>query len=367
MKILQISKLYHPWIGGVEKVVQDITEGLSKDFEFEVLACDQKGKGSRTKINGIPVQKMASLGIFWGMPVSPLFPLVLRKKARGFDALHFHLPFPLATMAFVKKPPQKIVVTYHSDIIRQKLPFVFYRPFLIRFLNMVDKIAVTSPKIVEDSKVLRLFKKKIVVIPLGIDEKKFAPSKDTFLRAEKIRKQYPGPLLLFVGRLSYYKGLEHLLEAMRHISARLLIIGGNGKERELKGLAKELSLEKKVFFLGAKQNKDIVPYYYAADIFVYPSTYETEAFGIAQTEAMICGLPVINTNLKSGVPWVSRHNETGLTVQPRNSHQLAQAIKNLLRDEKLRNKFGRAARARALKKFTLQRMLSSYRELYQKL
>ncbi len=167
IRVLQINKLYHPWIGGVEKVVQDIAEGLKDKVDIEVLACQSKGRGSKLLINGVKVTKANSCGIYWGMPVSFTFPLLLAWKSRKADILHFHLPFPLGDLSYLLlgARKKKIVVTYHSDIVRQEKLLRFYKPFLYRFLEMADRILPTSPNIVESSKHLRPYKDKCIVVP----------------------------------------------------------------------------------------------------------------------------------------------------------------------------------------------------------
>ena len=163
--VLQISKLYYPWIGGVEKVVQDIAEGLLGKVHMEVLACEPKGHGGSQLINGVKVTKASSLGIYWGMPISLSFPFLLAWKSRKADILHFHLPFPLGVLSYLLmgSKRKKIVVTYHSNIVRQKKLMRFYEPFLHRFLKRADKILVTSPNLLEASKCLVPYKDKCTI------------------------------------------------------------------------------------------------------------------------------------------------------------------------------------------------------------
>lgn len=366
-KVLQVNKLYHPWIGGVEKVVQNIAEGLKDEVSMKVLACQSKGFGEARTINGVDVLKTTSFGVAWGMPLSLTFPLILVKEIRNHDVLHFHLPFPLAVLGYLLSPVRgkKVVVTYHSDIVRQKRLMGLYRPLLDRFLDTADLILPTSPNLVENSPFLRNREEKCRVVPLSIDIEEF-----TNFSSEE--GEFPvevgeDKVVLFVGRLSYYKGVDILLEAMKEIDARLLIVGEGELKGDLQEKCRSLSLEGRVDFLGEVSDEALKRCYQIADVFVLPSVERSEAFGLVQLEAMAYGTPVVNTDLPTGVPYVSRDGETGLTVQPGDSEELSAAINTLLTNEEMAEEFGRNARERVKEKFTRERMLSSILDVYREL
>jgi rhamnosyl/mannosyltransferase len=362
IKVLQVSKLYAPFVGGIEKVVQDIAEGLKEKVEMEVLVCQPRGQGGKEVVNGVPVTKASSLGIYWGMPVSFTFPFLLAQKSRRVDILHFHLPFPLAVVSFLlfgsKRP--KVVVTYHSDIVRQKKLMWLYKPFLHRFLKRADRILVTSPNLLESSKHLDPYKDKCVVIPLWIDLKEFGQliEKEFELGISPDEKK-----ILFVGRLSYYKGLDYLIEAMQEVDAKLLIAGEGELRGKLEQKVKSLGVDRKVIFLGKVSDEQLKYCYQICDLFVLPSVEPSEAFGLVQLEAMAYGKPVVNTALPTGVPFVSRHGETGLTVPPRDPKALAEAINKILNDKELAKKFSENARKRA-QEFSREKMLKRIYEIY---
>lgn len=154
-KVLQVNKLYYPHIGGVEKVVQEIAEGLKDRVDMKVLVCQSsERRGLKESINGVPITKVGSLGTLWSMPLAPGFPFHLRSMAKWADILHFHMPFPLGDFSYLlsaRKSGKKVVVTWHSDIIRQKRALKFYKPYLDRFLSCVDRILITSPAPLEHS------------------------------------------------------------------------------------------------------------------------------------------------------------------------------------------------------------------------
>jgi rhamnosyl/mannosyltransferase len=298
------------------------------------------------------------------MPVSLTFPYWLGKTEQ--DILHFHEPFPLGDFSyFIRKPKGKVIVTWHSDIVKQKRFLRIVEPSILSLLNRADRIVATSPNMIESSKVLRIFRDKCVVIPLGVDEKRFISGDSVKETTKNIKDKYGGKIVLFIGRLVYYKGLSFLIEAMRNIEAMLLIIGKGYLKDELVRQCASLGIKDKVIFLDPVSDEELSAFYHACDVFVLPSVESSEAFGLVQVEAMMCGKPVVSTSLPTGVPYVNQNNETGLVVEPGNSEQLCSAINELLNDDEKRIKMGKKAQKRALTEFTLDNMLQKYYDLYQ--
>jgi rhamnosyl/mannosyltransferase len=368
IKVLQINKLYYPWIGGVEKVVQDIAEGLRDKVDMKVLVCRDKGKKIDDNNNNVAVIKAGSFGIYNSMPISLSFPFLFNKLSKDRDILHFHMPFPLADISYLfTKPKGRIVISWHSDIIKQKFFLTLYKPFLKKFIKIVDKIIVASPQQIENSVFLKDLKEKCIVIPFGIDISQFQMDDRRKEEVRKIKNTYGDRIVLYVGRLVYYKGVEYLIKAMQDVNAKLIIIGKGPLENTLRQVVDNLNLNNKIIFLNNISDEQLKVFYHACDFFILPSIANSEAFGIVQVEAMACAKPVINTNLSSGVPWVSIHGETGITVQPENSHVLANAMNLLLNNANLREKYGENARRRAEKEFSkevmLQRILAVYKNL----
>jgi rhamnosyl/mannosyltransferase len=364
----------------VEKVVREIAEGLGGRVDMEALVCSAGGAGGRDTVNGVPVTRAASLGIYNSMPVSPHFPYLLKKMSAGRDILHFHEPFPLGALScLIARPRAKIVVWWHSDIVRQKTLLKFYRPVLNKFLERADRIIAATARHIEFSEFLKPHASKCEIIPFGVDLERFseyggagaegrAPA--AFEESRRIRRRYGERVVLFVGRLVYYKGVEHLIRAMMEVRGRALIVGEGPLEAELKRLALRCGVAERVTFLGRVDDAALPAYYHACDVFVLPSTAASEAFGLVQIEAMACGKPVVNTMLPSGAPEVSVDSVTGFTVRPGDAGALAGAINRLLDDAALREKYGRAAAATAKERFSLPMMLDKiygvYEELLQK-
>lgn len=366
MKILQISKLFYPHIGGVEQVVYDLCSELGTKVDMNVLAANTKFKYEKLEMLYSIIHKIPSFGILLSMPIAPTFPFKLRGLKS--DILHFHFPFPIGEISYLlARPKGKVIVSYHFDIIKQKNVLKFYKPFLLRFLNKADVIVATSPNMIEHSEILQSFKNKCRFIPLGIDPKRFELNNTISKKVEELKGSVQKQILFFMGRLVYYKGIRYLIDAMKDIDA-FLIIGGTGYlEEELKQQVIDNHLQDKIRFEGYITDDDLPAYYHACDLFVLPSSENTEAFGIVQLEAQICRKPVVSTNLPTGVPYANLNDVTGLTVPPKDSTALSNAINQLLKDDTLRSRLGDQARERVLDNFTTYKMGERYLELYKEL
>jgi len=349
MKILQVNKLYYPWIGGVETIVQEITEWLNgKDnFEINVLVCNDKFKREVEEINGIKVYRAASLGIFLGMPISFDFFFLYRKIFKNYDLIFLHYPFPLGFVAyFLFSRNKDLVIWYHSDIVRQKILEIFFKHFHLFAFKKAKKIFVSNPNLIESSNYLKKFKEKCVVIPFGIDLEKFKLTEEIKKESEEIRKKYKLPIILSVGRYVYYKGFEYLIEAAKDVEASFLIIGEGPLKEKYKKMIKKLKLEDKVFLIPPVKN--LVPYYYSCDVFVLPSIAKSEAFGIVLLEAMACERPVISTELGTGTSFVNQDGITGFVILPKDSKILSEKINEILKNSHLKKKFSQNSFQRAI-------------------
>jgi glycosyltransferase involved in cell wall biosynthesis len=201
------------------------------------------------------------------------------------------------------------------------------------------------------------------VIPFGIDPEELGTVDAA--EVEAVRARYGPRIVLAAGRLVYYKGFEYLVRAMAGVDAHLLIAGDGPLLGELRRVARDAGVAGKVTLLG--RVPDLRPLYHAADVFALPSVARSEAFGIVQLEAMACGVPVVNTALDTGVPFVSPHGVTGLTVPPADSGALAAALARLLGDSALRARMGSEGRARVAGELgaglMARRTLALYREV----
>ncbi len=375
MKIVQTNKAYAPLIGGMETIVTALAEGLSKKdgTEVEALVCNatRSFRSTTRVINDVRVTYVPRWGSITSLPVSPSF-LTHLARARG-DILHVHEPFPLVDLSFgvyprIRRHFKRIVVTYQSDIIRQKWALAFYRPFIHHFLSMTDRILVSSPALVEHSDILSLYRDRCEVVPLGLDLKWTGDRGKRSVRVEEIRMLRGTPLILFVGRLVYYKGLQYLIDAMAELAAAKLVIVGSGPlQGALERQIQSHQLRDRVTILPHMDSEELYSYYEACDVFVLPSTERSEAYGLVQIEAMASGKPVVSTEIQTGTTFVNQNGKTGFTVPPRDAGALAHAIEKLLRDNELRARFGRQAEERALREFTTESMVDRTYDIYRRL
>ncbi|AFO56740.1 glycosyltransferase [Natrinema sp. J7-2] len=362
MDILQVNKFYYPQIGGIEQVVKNIAEGLPPRYTTRVLAAHPRGIGGSGEHNGVKVTKTSSLGVVQSVPIAPSFPLRLRTAIRDTDIVHHHLPNPLSTVSqlTIGTGDKPIIATYHSDIIRQKTALKVYLPILRRFLNRVDRILVTSQRLLDNSTVLEPYEEKCKIVPLSVDLNAIDTENPADLNIASEE-----PIILFVGRLNYYKGVEYLVDAMQSVDATLLIVGDGERRSELEQRARDQNVDDRIQFLGRLSDAHLASAYRSSDIFVLPSVEASEAFGIVQLEAMARKTPVVNTSLPTGVPWVSQDSETGITVPPRDTPALATAMNTLIENENLRQRYGEQARERVERLFSREKMLKNMQDIYE--
>jgi rhamnosyl/mannosyltransferase len=272
----------------------------------------------------------------------------------------------LAVIASARSAP--LVITHHSDVVRQKKLGLVLRPFEQLAYRRAAAILATSPPYAQSSPLLQRHASRVRVVPFGIDLGPFVrPSPQAREHARRLRAEYGAPLWLSVGRLVYYKGLAVALEALRDVPGRLLVIGEGPLREALSKRARDVGVIGRVAFRGRVDADELVGAYHAATALWFPSVARSEAFGFAQVEAMASGCPVLNTAIEgSGVAWVSRHEESGLTVPVEDPRALSGAARRLLDEPGLRARLGTAGRARACHEFDADVMaegtLKAYRE-----
>lgn len=362
LKVLHIGKYYPPHMGGIETHVQSLCRELCKRVDLRVLVSSDNARSVEEELEGVRISRLPTRLTVASTPLCPAMIGAIRRS--DSDIIHIHLPNPGAVLAYLASGhPGRLVITYHSDTVRQRILRSIFEPYLHLALKRSAAIIATSPDYRQTSQVLARYLDRCHVIPYGIALEQFERSDP--LAVAQVRARYGDRTVLSVGRLVYYKGFEYLIRAMQQVRGRLVIIGDGPLRRNLQQLCSTLGVADKVVFAGEIQNEAVAPYYHAAKVFALPSIARSEAFGIVQIEAMAAGLPVVNTRLDSGVPFVSLHNRTGLTVPPADPEALAAALNRLLDDDHLRSSFGRAAQLRARQEFCLDAMVSRTLAVYE--
>ncbi|HEY4072569.1 MAG TPA: glycosyltransferase family 4 protein, partial [Herbaspirillum sp.] len=286
----------------------------------------------------------------------------LAKKA---DVIHYHFPWPFMDIVhFASRVKKPTLVTYHSDIIRQKSMLKLYAPIQRKFLANVDRIVATSPNYLATSNVLERFSEKVNVIPIGLDKATYPmPAQD---RLEFWRDRLGPKFFLFVGVIRYYKGLHILMEAAQGTDYPIVIVGAGPIEDALKAQAAQLGL-RNVHFLGHLLEADKVALLTLCYGVVFPSHLRSEAFGISLLEGAMYAKPMISSEIGTGTTFVNIADQTGLVVPPSDPAALRQAMRYLWEHPEQAAEMGKRAEQRYLTHFTAERMVKSYVDLYGKL
>ncbi len=364
MRVLHFFKSYAPdSFGGTQSVIGDIAHSTAAlGVETEVLSLSRDPVRNTINIEGHLARKarldfeIASTG--FSFSALPIF----REMVDRADVVHYHYPWPMMDavhfLARVKKPT---LVTYHSDIVRQRLLNAVYRPLMRRFLDSVGAIVATSPNYVASSPVLGDYAHKLSVIPLGARDIIDQPMPPEAVAAwrQRLGERY----FVFVGALRYYKGLNYLLDAAQRTGLPVAIIGTGRQQRELAVEIAQRGL-RNVHLLGELTDLDKAIVLKLAYDFLFPSHLRSEAFGVALLEAAAASLPMVCCELGTGTSFVNQHGVTGLVIPPADSAALAAAMQTLCDDPVRAHQMGLAARRRYEELFTADAMGAAYARLY---
>jgi glycosyltransferase involved in cell wall biosynthesis len=371
LKILHLYKDFHPVLGGIENHIRLLARlQRQRGHDVTVLVTHEERTTREEVLDGIRVIKAGRVASFASTPLSWDFARWVGRL--DADVTHLHFPYPPAEVAnLLWGRGRRTVVTYHSDVVRQKWILRLYEPLLWRALRGADRILATNEPYVRSSRYLREFADKIDVVPLGIELERFQAAPTA--RAEEIRKwalaEAPScdRVIVSVGRLRYYKGLDTLISALRSVDAVLLIVGSGPMRDSLEAQAAREGIADRVRFAGDVPDEELASYYHAGDLYVSSASHRSEAFGISIIEAMACGLPIISTELGTGTSFVNRSGETGVVVAPSDPEALASAVRTLLADTSQLRTYGQQARRRAATEFSdqvmVERVLASYRRV----
>jgi rhamnosyl/mannosyltransferase len=367
MHILHFYKNALPeTVGGVEQVIDQIARGTSKlGAQNTILALSNSPSAQPIHLHGyelITVKRnfeLASNSFSWGS--IGLF----KELARKADLIHYHFPWPFADLVHHLTIPKKpTVLTYHSDIIRQKLLLKLYQPLKQSFLHSIDHIVATSPNYLHTSEVLQSFSKKTSIIPIGLDQESYA--KPDSVQVQYYREIFGQRFFLFIGVFRYYKGLKYLIEAARRTAYPIVIAGSGPIENELMTEVQRLQL-KNVSFVGQVSDENKSALLEACYSVIFPSNLRSEAFGVTLLEGAMFGKPLISCEIGTGTTYINTNQETGLVILPSDPKILANAMTWLWDHPEEASQMGNKARARYEALFTAKQMSQSYYDLYQAL
>lgn len=365
MRILHFFKTYYPdTTGGIEQVIFQLCQGgRALGIDNRVLTLSPNPSSAQIQVADHSVTRvkenfnLASTG--FSLPVFRAF----KELAAEADLVHFHFPWPWMDLVhFATRHGKPTVLSYHSDVIKQRHLLKLYRPLMHAFLKDMDRILVASPNYLRTSTTLTPFVDKTVVIPYGLDQAAY-PSVMPLTR-EKWRQRVPEKFFLFVGVLRYYKGLDSLLQALEGVDYPVLILGGGPQEQELKAMAEALQL-RNVQFLGRLDDEDKVCLLQMCYALVFPSHLRSEAFGISLLEASMYGKPMISCEMGTGTTFVNLHEETGLAVPPNEPPALRAAMTWLWDNPAEAERFGANAQLRFKQLFTAEHMCATTAHVYE--
>lgn len=349
--------------GGVEMFIDTLCNASSKyNIENTLLSLSKTPSITTVDMSGYKLHE-AKQDLFiasTGFSISAF--AKFKELAEQSDIIHYHFPNPFADILHLICSPNKpSIVTYHSDIIKQKYLLHIYNPLKRKFLNSVNHIVATSPNYFVSSDILQTYSDKVSIIPIGIDHDLYKEADHNLLNYW--RSKLKQPFFLFVGAMRYYKGLHVLLEAISGTNIQVVIAGISDIEKELKEYAYYLKLDN-VEFLGVIDEKDKVALLHLCYGFVFPSHLRSEAFGISLLEAASVGKPMISCEIGTGTSFVNIANETGLVVNPGVASDLRESMLFFLNNPDIAEKMGENGKKRSYELFTADKMAISYNKLY---
>jgi len=364
MRVLHFYKTYYPdTVGGIEQVIRQMCVGTGRlGVTNTVLSLSREKNLQPIVFEGHTVHRVPLDVEIASNACSYAALGALARLAREADVVHYHFPWPFMDLAhFMARVRKPTVVSYHSDIVRQKNLLRLYQPLKHRFLRSVDAIVAASPNYLASSPVLARYPDKTRVITYGLDQASY-PQPDP-ARLAYWRERVGPKFFLFVGVLRYYKGLHVLLDAVAGAEYPVVIVGAGPEEAALKAQAARLGL-KNVLFTGAVDEDDKVALLTLAYAMSFPSHLRSEAFGVSLLEGAMYGKPMVSCEIGTGTTYINIDGETGLVVPPDDVQALRTALRTLWDDPERARAMGRRAALRFEEVFTSAQMATSYTALY---
>ena len=369
--ILVIGKYYPPFEGGIETYTRDVCEMLASRHQVVAVVYNHEHGRREELINGVRVIRCSRQGNIRGQPIA--FGMVSAIALEDVDLVHFHAPnffsnaiLLLKMMACKRHIP--VVVTHHMEVYGRRLLRRLAMPFYRNLVRRSAAVIVTSEKNAALSADLPA-NASTVAIPLGIDPEEFVLSDSERAAARVWKRRMAGDsrTVAFIGRHARYKGLAVLTRATAQIPGVHALIAGEGPyQASARELAAALGVADRVHFLGpiSKQQKKFL--LGACDVFALPSTEITEAFGVSLLEAMAAGIPIVASDLPTGVSDLAIGGETALVAPPGDARALAGCIKRVLSDPGLADRLRDRARKLVVERFSKASVLEQTRDLIER-
>ena len=373
IKILQVAKYFPPDWGGIETVTFEIAEGLSKyEIESDVLCFGKKGKAYEDISKSYKLFREKTNISLLSQPFSFDYINTYRKIRKSYDVIHIHMPnFIALLIAVLFSTKSKVVIHWHSDLIKQKLFLLIY-DFFVRLLSKkADVVLAPTENHILCSRYSKIFKKKYEIIPYCINEDNLSPSYEVIQMTNQIQEKYHNRKIIFsIGRLVYYKGFDNLIKLAKILNDDFaILIGGEGPLfNTLKSCIHKNKLDNKVILLGNLSSDEMKAYYSASRYFCFPSVNKAEMFGMVQLEAMYYGKPIISTDIPgSGAPLVSIDGETGFIGPINDPKFIKDSIMKLENDTVLYDNFSWNCKKRFNEHFETKIVIDKYYNFYQSL
>ena len=385
MRILMLTWEYPPRVvGGIARVVNDLSKRLIKDGHDVTVVTYKEGNAPYFELDkGVKVYRVDNFMIKsnnfidWVMQLN--FNMVAKvgeiiAKEGKFDVIHAHdwlVSYAAKTLKQAYSMP--IVATIHateagrnSGIREREQKYINDTEWMLTY-EATEVIVNSNYMKAELQRLFGLPFEKINVVPNGVNITNYAGIE----RDYDFRRKYAmdnEKIILFMGRLVYEKGVQYLIGAMPKIlehyhDAKLVIAGKGGMIDELKQEVYNLGLGNKVCFAGYLNGKDVGKMYKAADISVFPSTYEP--FGIVALEAMLAEVPIVVSDI-GGLNEIVDHRETGMKSYCGNSNSLADSILELLFDQQLYRNIAKKAKAKVRNNYNWNKIAQDTHFMYQK-
>ena len=364
MRVLHVYRTYFPETqGGLEEVIRQICLNTQRhSVESRVLCVSPTVAPRVVRRAEAAVYRARLHAEVASCSVSLQMLPIFRRLLRWADVVHYHFPWPFAdVLHFLAGVRVPTVLTYHSDIVRQRVLARLYAPLRTRFFNAIDRIVCTSPNYFATSSVLQRFERKVDIVPIGLDPASYpavAPE-----AVDAARAQFGERFFLFIGVLRYYKCLHILLDAIKGAPYRVVIVGSGPTEGELRQQAADLRLDN-VVFAGHVSDQAKVALIELSLGVVFPSYMRSEAFGVTLLEGAMYAKPLISAEVGSGTSHVNVDGETGLVVTPASAKALRAAMDQLDARPDMARRMGIGARRRFEQLFNGALMGDRYADIY---